>query len=854
MNDRHASEKIVTLIDALEQLGEAAVVVDEFDRIVSFNAAAELLWGDDRQDVVGHPVQERLPHLGRAMTSARAARRPWAGEAIKTEEIAIVRRDGTHAVASVGVSQIVADGVVLQLAIARDVTAAVHGRNELQLVSMAADETDRAVVVTDALHRIAYANRAFADLFGYERAEIVGQPAREVFSSRINSPELLAEVARRVEGGQGFQEEFYVRDRNGHFTWVHAALTPVLDPAGRLRSTAVVLSNVTETKQLQVLQRDVLEAVANDLPIREVMQLICERVEAVAPRIVCSILAVDQNKRLRCLAAPSLPTEIVDGIEGTLIGPDVGSCGTAAFRGEPVVVTDIATDPLWTNFRGLVMPHGFKSCWSSPIKLRDGKVAGTFAFYAPEKRGPSAWHEQLVETCLHLCMLAFERDVANERIAQLAFCDTLTGLPNRTRLRDLIRERISGAEGSGAFLFLDIDRFKDVNDTLGHAVGDRLLVEISRRIKAELGPGDIVSRYGGDEFVILAEPCDHARAGLLAGRIIEQLLAPMVVENMLLPVSASIGISIYPDNGRDEETLRKHADTAMYQAKAVSGGTFRFFSPEMNGMAQERLVLGAALREAVLKRQLKLHYQPQLDCGNAEMRGVEALARWTHPMFGEVSPARFIALAEECGLIESIGQWALNEACEQLAAWRAKGIPVPGVSVNLSAVHFRDCGLTGLVASTLERHGLAPEMLTIEITEGVIMDDNPTAIETAKAIHALGVRLSLDDFGTGYSSLSYLARLPIDELKIDRSFIAGLDNDKNAQAVVTAVVKIGQSLGLTVVAEGVEQRSQQRFLQALDCDVVQGFLISRALSAAEFERWHAGYSGTERVLQLPGAA
>jgi EAL domain-containing protein (putative c-di-GMP-specific phosphodiesterase class I) len=274
----------------------------------------------------------------------------------------------------------------------------------------------------------------------------------------------------------------------------------------------------------------------------------------------------------------------------------------------------------------------------------------------------------------------------------------------------------------------------------------------------------------------------------------------------------------------------------------------------MNSLAQERLVLGTALREAIARRHLKLHYQPQIDCRTGELRGAEALARWTHPIFGDVSPGRFIALAEECGLIEAIGQWALSEACGQMAAWHAAGIAVPSVSVNLSAVHFRNCSLSGYIAETLKTHGLEPEMLTIEITEGVIMDDNPTAIETAKAIHALGVKLSLDDFGTGYSSLSYLARLPIDELKIDRGFMRDLENDRNAQAVVTAVVKIGQSLSLVVVAEGVETRLQQRFLAALNCEVVQGFLISRALAPAEFERWYRDYTAQHQVMALSGAA
>jgi diguanylate cyclase (GGDEF)-like protein/PAS domain S-box-containing protein len=853
MKERATPDERGILTAALEQVGDAVVGVDEAGRIVFFNAAAEWLWRCDRRDVLGQEAQDHLPRFARALAKSRTAGDTRSPDGASLDEITIRRADGSMAVVSMGLSRVDVDGTHLHLAVLRDITSDALGREERRLLLLAADETDRVVLITDARHRVAYINSAFTEMFGHQRAEIVGQNAGEVFAATA-SRQVLRHFRRRVERGSGFEEELLLRDKDGRSIWVHAVVNPILDAAGRLRSAVTVVSNITEAKQLQVLQRDVLEAVANDLPLKEVMRIVCERVEAVAPEIVCSVLAVDEERRLRCLAAPSLPNLVTQGIDGVSIGPSVGSCGTAAYRGAKVVVTDIENDPLWTDFRHLVLPLGLRSCWSSPITLSDGRVAGTFAFYSPEMRGPSGWHDQVVSTCLHLCQLAFERHLANERITRLAYYDTLTGLPNRASLREEIRARISGTDDNVAFLFLDIDRFKDVNDTLGHSVGDRLLVEIARRLKTQLGARDIVSRYGGDEFVIVAQPCNEERAGQLAGKLIEQLLTPVVIENMALPVSASIGISVYPDDGRDEDTLLRHADTAMYEAKGAGGSAFRFFSPEMNGVAHERLVLGSALRDAVARRQLKLHYQPQLDCRSARVRGVEALARWTHPMFGEVSPARFIALAEECGLIEAIGQWALNEACEQLAAWRRRGMQLPGISVNLSAVHFRNRDLTALVARILAQHGLTPEMLTIEITEGVIMDDNPAAIETAKAIHALGVQLSLDDFGTGYSSLSYLARLPIDELKIDRGFMADLDNDPNAQAVVTAVVKIGQSLGLTVVAEGVETQSQQRFLEALDCEVLQGFLISRALSAADFERWYAAYAGAGPRMELPGAA
>ena len=422
-------------------------------------------------------------------------------------------------------------------------------------------------------------------------------------------------------------------------------------------------------------------------------------------------------------------------------------------------------------------------------------------------------------------------------------------------LRDQISLSISASSGEPkqlAFLFLDIDRFKDVNDTLGHSVGDALLIEIARRLQKQLRGDDIVSRHGGDEFVAVLADCDGQKASMIAKRLQEALSEPVVIEGTTLPVSASIGISLYPDDGTDEDTLLKNADAAMYEAKNAGRGTFRFFSAQMNDLAQERLVLGAALRDSIARGLMRLAYQPQIRTGDGALHGVEALARWSDPLSGEIAPSRFIPLAEECGLIEAIGDWAMNEACRQMADWHRRGIDVPSVSVNLSPIHFRNRDLFKTVVQTLERHGLHPHMLTLEITEGIMMDEGAVVIDNANALRAHGVHLSMDDFGTGYSSLSCLARLPVSELKIDRGFMAELEIDRNAQAVVTAVVRIGQSLGLTVVAEGVETKAQLDYLQALQCQVVQGFLYARALPPAEFETWLDGY--TSGATQQRGAA
>jgi EAL domain-containing protein (putative c-di-GMP-specific phosphodiesterase class I) len=315
-------------------------------------------------------------------------------------------------------------------------------------------------------------------------------------------------------------------------------------------------------------------------------------------------------------------------------------------------------------------------------------------------------------------------------------------------------------------------------------------------------------------------------------------------------MSASMGISIYPDNATDIETLMQQADAAMYKAKGAGRSTYRFFSADMDRLAEQRLAYSAALRAAIAGDALKLHYQPQIRTLDGAIHGVEALARWHDPVLGEVSPAKFIPLAEECGLIEQIGMWSIREACRQMAQWRKAGLDIPCVSVNLSPINFQNVNLAAAVAGILADHGLPPDVLMLEITEGVIMDERAVAIETMNSLRELGVGLSLDDFGTGYSSLSRLAHLPIRELKIDRSFMRDVERDPSARAIVTSVVRVGQSLQLTVVAEGVETEGQRNLLAELGCDVLQGFLYAPALSPPAFGRWLLDHSAERAVAML----
>ena len=716
-------------------------------------------------------------------------------------------------------------------------------QDEVFFLQAAAHGTDRAVAIMDGSGRIVFANAGFITMFGFSRVEVIGAPMLALLGRQDIPADTVRRVRAELAAGRSFEEETVARTKDGRMLCLSSQLSLVRDPATGAAYSMLVVSNLTESKQVQRLQRDVLEAIAKDAPLAEVMNLLCERVEEMAPEVLCSVLTVDEDGRLRALAGPSLPASFSRSIEGMAIGPETGSCGTCAWRGEPVVVEDIATDPLWAAFRDKALPLGLRACWSSPIKLRDGRVAGTFAFYYHARRGPSNWHQHIVEACVHLCVVAIERAEAKARIAKLAYFDSLTGLTNRSRLRDdLARALASGGEKL-ALLFLDVDHFKDVNDTLGHAVGDALLVEIAKRLQVLVRPQDLLARLGGDEFVVLMRGAGAHEAAQMAQDAVEALARPVQADGISLPVSASIGVSLAPGDGADDETLLKNADTAMYQAKAAGRGTFRFFSPHMNSLAQDRLLLGAALREAISGETLELHYQPLISAQDGTLAGVEALARWRHPVFGPVSPARFITLAEESGQIDTLGRWALEAACRQLAAWDAAGLEVPAVSVNVSPVQFHAREFEAVVLEILARHGLTPRRLVIEITERVILDDCPVALANARALDGHGVTLSMDDFGTGYSSLSHLARLPVGEIKIDRSFMKDIEQEEGPRAIVTAVVRIGQSLGMRVVAEGVETEGQRRYLEALGCDVLQGYLFAPAMAPDALAGWLAQRSG-----------
>lgn len=582
---------------------------------------------------------------------------------------------------------------------------------------------------------------------------------------------------------------------------------------------------------------EVLDAIASGMPLRGVADLLCHRVEQIAPGFAATVVRVDADRRLRPMGGPSMPKAYCDAFDGVEIGYEVGACGSAAFRGEPVLSQDPHNDPTWPESIRALLPTSVGSCWSSPIKDGDGHVLGTFAFYYLPGAGPEAIHLEIAEACLPLCRIAIERQQDAERIALLTHYDALTGLPNRASLRSHLTELIDDPAVHGiALLHIDIDRFSDINESLGFADGDRLLVSVAERLRGHgsLAPGHELFSLGGDGYALVLVGADAKGATGHAEQVLSHISTPLPLSDLPVVVSASVGISLYPNDGQDSAELMRQADAAVGRAKASGGGGYRFSEPLIDRAAQDRIVLGVALRAALRGRHLRLAYQPQVDMTDMRLLAVEALSRWDDATRGPIPPDRFIPLAEQIGQVAELDAWALREACRQLAEWDSEGLRVPSVSVNFSPLSFR-AGLPGLIAALLDENGLTPDRLTIEVTESVVMDD--TSVATAWQIRDLGVGLSVDDFGTGFSAIARLPFLPITELKIDRSFLEGIDENPAYTALTRAVVGIGESLGLRVIAEGVETVRQAELLGEIGCPLGQGFLFAKPEDPEALRAW-----------------
>jgi len=440
-------------------------------------------------------------------------------------------------------------------------------------------------------------------------------------------------------------------------------------------------------------------------------------------------------------------------------------------------------------------------------------------------------------------------------MSHLAEHDFLTGLPNRLLMNDRINQAIISAPRHGkkvAVLFLDLDGFKHINDSLGHSIGDKLLQLISKRLVTCIRTSDTVSRQGGDEFIVLlSEVYPPEDTGIAARRFLKELSKGFSIDGHDLHVTASIGVSVYPDDGLDAETLIKHADTAMYQVKENGRQGIQFFKPVMNVRAVERQSIEENLRRALERQEFAVHYQPKINLRTGKITSAEALVRWTHPTRGPISPAQFIPVAEDCGLILPIGKWVLHAACQQARIWIDAGLPLATIAVNISTVEFGNTKFLEDVFAILEETGLHPNFLELELTESVLMRHTAATESILKTLRASGIKLAIDDFGTGYSSLSYLRKFPLDTLKIDQSFAREVNSASGQSAIVTTIINMGRSLNLRVVAEGVETLEEVVFLQAQGCEEGQGYYFSRPVTHQEFTHLlETGIPFTPSCLEL----
>ncbi|MBT2639738.1 EAL domain-containing protein [Bacillus sp. ISL-39] len=599
----------------------------------------------------------------------------------------------------------------------------------------------------------------------------------------------------------------------------------------------------TEKKELEALlsgQNRILKMMAKGASYQEVLDEVVLFIESFTDGAHCSILIADQEgKRLLHGSSPHLPPAYNEAVDGMPIGPMAGSCGPAAFLKKSVVATDIASDPLWEEYRSLALSYDLKACWSSPVFDDDQRVIGTFGLYYCHTRSPREKDREIIQKATDLASLVIQHYRAKEKINFMAYHDALTGLANR-RLFD---ERVVTAftktkvdEGEKlSLMFLDLDRFKYVNDSLGHSIGDTLLVYVSDKLRKSLGDGVFFSRQGGDEFTILLEHTTKEKAEAVARKILKTLEEPFVIDGTDIFITTSIGMSFYPDDGEKVDVLLSKADVAMYQAKKQGRNNYQVYDVMLDRKALEKLQIENELRKALERDEFVLHYQPIVNLSKNEIKGAEALIRWQNDRIGFVSPDQFIPIAEETGMIIPIGEWVLNTALLQLKEWHANGLEELTVSVNLSIRQFYQPNLIQMVKETLELTGVEPHFLTIEITESMTMDVEAASV-ILRELKKLGVNISIDDFGTGYSSLSYLKRFPIDHLKIDRCFVEDIADNKSDENIATTIILMAHNLGLSVIAEGVETERQLGLLKQHHCNEAQGYHFSKPVPGEEFSK------------------
>jgi diguanylate cyclase (GGDEF)-like protein/PAS domain S-box-containing protein len=811
-------------------------------------------------------------------------------------------------------------------------------------------------------------NDSALDCLGYEREELIGFSILKIVHEEDQDDiHKQLQYLSQTKSNNVHILEFRTVAKNGLSLFMKEFVHVTQTEEGKsvLLITCYDITKHKRNEQMLAAHKRILEKITQGISVTLILHELARTVETIHPDVVCSILLLDEDKkRLYHKAAPSLPKEYIEAIDGSSIGPNAGSCGTAAFYEELVIVSNIETDPRWHDFKHLALAHGLYACWSMPIFSSTKQVLGTFAIYHRHAYEPTEEDLEFIRTfslwaglaleqakmkrefleskqryqslfehnqdavfsleldgsvssvnqaainisgysreelltmnfqplvipedldkslelfkkaakgdsqhydiriraknndLLYLTVTSVpivvnnqitgvfniaknitERVEHGERIREMAYYDALTGLPNRRMFQEHISKAISEAKRMSskfALLYMDLDRFKHVNDSLGHTVGDIVLQQVAAILQEEMQHKGIVFRMGGDEFAILLTPIQaKEEATDIAHRILRIFEEPIQINDIDLLITPSIGIAFYPDDGIDAETLLKHADVAMYEAKRNGKNGYYVHSNEVARPTVEHIVLLSDLRKAIKNNELSIVFQPIINVLTKKIVAMEALVRWYHPEQGVIPPNQFIPLAEESGLIVPIGESIVRKALKQQQAWIQEGLEPIRIAVNVSVKELQDQDFAKRMEAALKDLKASPEWLELEITENMMIYNEPTILNNLRRIKDLGVRLSIDDFGTGYSSLGYLKRLDVDTLKIDQSFIRDCPHSHDGRAITDTIIALAQHLHMNVIAEGVENDKQLQYLANRGCVEAQGYFISPPLKSEEAKR------------------
>ena len=817
---RNGSEFLIDRYrEFLEAVPDVMVVVNQEGEIVLLNLQAEKKFGYQRNELVGQNVKNIIPEgfAERLVAdSLRSAADALAQQIDVGIELSGRRRDGIEFPIEIMLSPLESAEGILVTAVIRDISARKLAEEHLaqmasarRLVEDALRESEEryrmlldgvqeyAIFMVDQRGQVLSWNAGAERIKGYSADQIIGHsfscffPPEDIERGR---PEEVLRIA--AVNGRHVEQGMRVRKDGSQF-FASVTFTALRDSAGNLRGFSEISHDLSERKESEAKYRGLLEAAPDAMVV----------VNQGGEIVLLNLQAEKQfGYRRDELIGQNVKNIIPEGFAERLIADSLRSAADA-------LAQQIGT--------------GIELCG----QRRDGSEFPIEIMLSP------------LENAEGILVTAAIRDITARKKAEAQMIyssehDSLTGLPNRVLLNDRVNQAIRSAERYKrklAVLYLDLDGFKHINDSLGHPAGDKLLQSVATRLVGCLRGSDIVSRQGGDEFVVLLSEEEHLEdAAVVVRRILQAVGEAYSVDQHDLHVTSCVGVSVYPNDGLDAETLIKNADTAMYQAKENGHQTYQFFKPAMNVRAVERQDIEEGLGRALERNEFTLHYQPKINLRTGETTGGEALLRWTHPIRGSVSPARFIPVAEDCGLILPIGAWVLHEACRQAQAWLNAGLPLGTIAVNISAMQLRDKDFLDGVFGILNETGLEPRFLELELTETVLMKHAEFTASVLTALRASGVQIAVDDFGTGYSSLSYLRKFPIDALKIDQSFIRQITTVPDETIIVKAVIGMGRSLKLRVVAEGVETQEQLAFLQAHECDEAQGYYFSRPVPHHRF--------------------